>query len=72
MLGRGRSNTMARRYKGRPDTFRTDLVIVAVNGFTFLKIVDKQNTMRSPAAVHSADDLFFIFFGEEEKWRNLL
>ena len=26
MPRRGRSNTMARRYKGRPDTFRTDLV----------------------------------------------
>ena len=26
MSRRGRSNTMARRYKGRPDTFRTDLV----------------------------------------------
>ena len=25
MPRRGRSNTMARRYKGRPDTFRTDL-----------------------------------------------
>ena len=27
MPRRGHSNTMARRYKGRPDTFRTDLVL---------------------------------------------
>ena len=34
MPRRGRSNTMARRYKGRPDTFRTDLVLYIGNNIT--------------------------------------
>ena len=44
MPRRGRSNTMARRYKGRPDTFRTDLVLVV---FTILQVILLKIKLRS-------------------------
>ena len=41
MPRRGRSNTMVRRYKGRPDTFWTDLVYWSINSNTLLEVSKK-------------------------------
>ena len=48
MPRRGRSNTMARRYKGRPNTFGTDLVYSGLIGFVLKQIT---HYLRMPLTV---------------------
>ena len=69
MLRKGRSNTVARRYKGKPDTFRTDLVLSIARNYFFSCLWQHMDTTFKKLLIfwgYPRIDSFFRIFKRSE------